>query len=114
MNALEDKYRWLSDRNTVSATRIVPFDDCHALSLRAQVISRQMETDKVVVFERGECGLLFLFNFHSQQSFADYRIGCSHMAKYKQLDSNDVQLFEDVRFQISCRSQLGCARFRWP
>lgn len=47
-----------------------------------QFLSRRHEGDKVVVFERGTQGLLFIFNFHTSKSFADYRIGSSRCGKY--------------------------------
>ncbi len=44
----------------------------------------------MVVFERGEKGLLWVFNFHATKSFPDYLIGCSLPGKYKiVLDSDD-------------------------
>ncbi|KAJ3038741.1 alpha-1,4-glucan branching enzyme [Rhizophlyctis rosea] len=46
-----------------------------------QYVSLKHEGDKVVAFERGE--LLFIFNFHPNQSFADYRIGTLWAGKYK-------------------------------
>ncbi|XP_057438157.1 1,4-alpha-glucan-branching enzyme 1, chloroplastic/amyloplastic isoform X2 [Lotus japonicus] len=53
-----------------------------------QYISRKNEGDKVIVFERGN--LVFVFNFHWNNSYYDYRIGCLHPGKYKiALDSDD-------------------------
>jgi 1,4-alpha-glucan branching enzyme len=45
-------------------------------------ISLKHEGDKLLVFERGP-GLLWLFNFHCSQSFADYRVGVSTPGKYR-------------------------------
>ena len=53
MNNLEGKFHWLT------ASR--------------EYISRKNDGDKVVVYERAR--LLFVFNFHHTQSFADYKIG---------------------------------------
>jgi len=49
------------------------------------------EADKIIAFERG--GLLWIFNFHPTQSFADYRIGCSRSGKYKVALSSDDKEF---------------------
>lgn len=39
-----------------------------------QYISRKDEGDRVVVFERGN--LVFVFSFHWNNSYTDYRVGC--------------------------------------
>lgn len=46
-----------------------------------QYISRKSEGDKIIVFERGD--LVFVFNFHWNNSYSDYRVGCSKPGKYK-------------------------------
>lgn len=46
-----------------------------------QYISRKDETDKVVIFERGK--LVFVFNFHWEKSYTDYRVGCIKPGKYR-------------------------------
>ncbi|CAM4799376.1 unnamed protein product [Rotaria magnacalcarata] len=74
MNSLEEKYQWLSAKNTY--------------------ISRTHQGDKVVVFERGNNGLLFVFNFHTSQSFTDYRIGCGQLGNYKIVLSSDAKSFD--------------------
>lgn len=43
-------------------------------------ISLKHEGDKVIVFERA--GLLWIFNFHPSNSFADYRVGVEEAGKY--------------------------------
>ncbi|CAI0469252.1 unnamed protein product [Linum tenue] len=54
-----------------------------------QYISRKDEGDRVIVFERGN--LVFVFNFHWNNSYSDYRIGCHKSGKYKiVLDSDDA------------------------
>ncbi|KAG5055660.1 hypothetical protein JHK85_008170 [Glycine max] len=54
-----------------------------------QYISRKNEGDKIIVFERGN--LIFVFNFHWNNSYSDYRVGCSTPGKYKiVLDSDDA------------------------
>lgn len=52
MHHLESKYGWLDS---------------------SEWVSLKHESDKVVVFERGN--LLWIFNFHPTQSYTDYRIG---------------------------------------
>lgn len=44
-------------------------------------VSRIHEGDKVIVFERA--GLLFLFNFHPVNSYADYRVGVDTPGTYR-------------------------------
>lgn len=43
-------------------------------------MSLKHEVDKVLVYERA--GLLFVFNFHSNQSFTDYRVGVEMPGQY--------------------------------
>ena len=52
-------------------------------------ISLKNEKDKVIVFERA--GLLWVFNFHTTQSFADYRIGVQEGGTYQiVIDTDDA------------------------
>ena len=53
MNLLENEFKWLS--------------------AEPGYVSRKHEMDKVIVFERAGC--VFAFNFHPNQSYADYWIG---------------------------------------
>ncbi|UJR27881.1 hypothetical protein I4U23_009146 [Adineta vaga] len=76
MNACEEQYKWLSATNTF--------------------LSRRHEGDKVLVFERGNQGLLFIFNFHTNKSFADYRIGCNRCGKYKVVLNSDSKSFDGL------------------
>ena len=46
-----------------------------------QYISRKHEEDKVIVFEKGD--LVFVFNFHCNNSYFDYRVGCRRPGVYK-------------------------------
>lgn len=69
MNLTEDHYGWL-----------------HAAQA---YISLKNESDKVIVFERGGC--LFIFNFHSTESFADYRIGVDVAGTYKVVLDTDTK-----------------------
>lgn len=54
-------------------------------------ISLKHEGDKLIVFERGGC--VFIFNFHSSQSYSDYRVGIEVAGTYKivlNTDNKDV------------------------
>jgi 1,4-alpha-glucan branching enzyme len=83
MNHTEDRYGWL-----------------HAPQA---YISLKHEGDKVIVFERA--GLVFIFNFHTHQSFSDYRIGVEVPGEYKIVLNSDAaevgghnRLDESTRF----------------
>jgi 1,4-alpha-glucan branching enzyme len=54
-------------------------------------ISLKNENDKVLVFERA--GLLWIFNFHPTQSFADYRVGVEQQGTYKIVLDTDWKEF---------------------
>lgn len=54
-------------------------------------ISLKHETDKVVVFERA--GLLWVFNFHPQKSYADYRVGVETAGTYRALLNSDAKAY---------------------
>ncbi|KAG8961275.1 alpha-1,4-glucan branching enzyme [Tulasnella sp. 419] len=71
MNHLEQKYHWLE-----------------ALP---GYVSLKHEVDKLIVFERA--GLLFVFNFHPTQSFADYRVGVEEAGEYHVALSSDEKRF---------------------
>lgn len=71
MNKVEEEYKWLVNQ---------------------QFVSKKHQDDKVVVFERGNKGLLWIFNFHSNKSFSDYSVGCNLSGKYKiVLDTDSVE-----------------------
>jgi len=68
MNLLEEKYGWLAGDPAYTSTK--------------------HEGDKVVVCERAGC--IFIFNFHWEKSFTDYKIGVQVPGKYKiVLDTDD-------------------------
>lgn len=72
-------------------------EEYHWLSSSQAWVSLKNEDDKVIVFERA--GLLFVFNFHSTNSFTDYRVGVDVAGEYKiVLSSDDKQYggFENV------------------
>ncbi|KAK3445557.1 hypothetical protein EUGRSUZ_A01533 [Eucalyptus grandis] len=56
-----------------------------------QYISRKDEGDRVIVFERGN--LVFVFNFHWNNSYTDYHVGCLKPGKYKIVLNSDDALF---------------------
>lgn len=57
---------------------MLEFDHC--LFIFQAYVSLHHEDDKMIVFERGT--LIWVFNFHTHKSFADYRIGASIAGKY--------------------------------
>jgi 1,4-alpha-glucan branching enzyme len=67
MNLCEEKYGWLRAHQAY--------------------ISLKHEGDKTIVFERA--GLVFIFNFHPTQSYADYRIGIDTPGKYRIVLNSD-------------------------
>lgn len=76
-------------------------EEYHWLSSPQAWVSLKHETDKVVVFERA--GLLFVFNFHSTNSFTDYRVGVDVPGEYRiVLSSDDKQYagFENVDVNV--------------
>ncbi|XP_024527573.1 1,4-alpha-glucan-branching enzyme 2-2, chloroplastic/amyloplastic [Selaginella moellendorffii] len=56
-----------------------------------EYVSRQNEGDKIIVFEKGD--LVFVFNFHWQKSYTDYRVGCLKPGNYKVVLDTDERLF---------------------
>ena len=52
-----------------------------------QIVSSTDEDNKVVVFERGD--LVFVFNFHPENTYEGYKVGCDLPGKYRvALDSD--------------------------
>ncbi|XP_050234417.1 1,4-alpha-glucan-branching enzyme 1, chloroplastic/amyloplastic-like [Mercurialis annua] len=67
MNLLDEKYSFLSSTK--------------------QIVSSANEAEKVIVFERGD--LVFVFNFHPNNSYDGYKVGCDLPGKYRvALDSD--------------------------
>ncbi|KDD75589.1 hypothetical protein H632_c603p0, partial [Helicosporidium sp. ATCC 50920] len=56
-----------------------------------QWVSRKHEADKIIVAERGE--LLFVFNLHPSNSYADYRVGVPSEQTLKIALSSDEEVF---------------------
>ena len=71
MNKLEDQYGWLA--------------------ANPGHVSWKHEDDKIIVFERA--GLLFVFNFHPNQSFTDYKVGVEEAGSYRVVLSSDDEMF---------------------
>ncbi len=72
-------------------------EEYHWLESTPAWVSLKHGGDKVIVFERA--GLLFVFNFHPTNSFADYRVGVDVAGEYRiVLSSDDKQYggFENV------------------
>ncbi|KAH7850015.1 hypothetical protein Vadar_026561 [Vaccinium darrowii] len=70
MNALDDKYSFLA------STKLI--------------VSSTNEDDKVIVFERGN--LVFVFNFHPENTYDGYKVGCDLPGKYRvALDSDALE-----------------------
>ncbi|KAG9128165.1 alpha-1,4-glucan branching enzyme [Ceratobasidium sp. 392] len=71
MNQLDDKYKWLA--------------------AEPAYVSLKHDGDKVIVYERA--GLVFVFNFHPTNSYADYRIGVDDAGEYRPVLSSDEKRF---------------------
>ena len=87
MNHLEENYHWLSAPQAY--------------------VSLKHEGDKVIVFERAN--LLFVFNFHPTQSFADYRVGVEEPGEY-----HAVLLSDEKQFGGFDRVDLNTKYFTTP
>jgi 1,4-alpha-glucan branching enzyme len=70
-------------------------------------ISLKHEGDKLIAFERG--GLLFIFNFHTSQSYENYRIGVEEPGCYGILVNSD-----EKRFGGHGRVSEGSEYFTFP
>jgi 1,4-alpha-glucan branching enzyme len=75
-------------------------------------ISLKNESDKVIVFERA--GLVFIFNFHTNRSFSDYRIGIEVPGTYKLVLNSDSasvgghnRINEDTHFSTTAMEWNG-------
>ena len=66
-----------------------------------------MQSDKVIVFERGN--LLWIFNFHPTNSFTDYRVGTDWAGEYEVVLSSD-----DVEFGGHGRVDKSVKHFTTP
>ncbi|KAI9785487.1 MAG: alpha-1,4-glucan branching enzyme [Geoglossum umbratile] len=73
-------------------------------------ISLKHEGDKVVVFERA--GLLWVFNFHPTNSFADYRIGVEQSGTYRIVLNSDNPNFGGLG-RIDENTRFFTTAFEW-
>ncbi|PGH16532.1 1,4-alpha-glucan-branching enzyme [Helicocarpus griseus UAMH5409] len=71
MQHAEEKYGWLSSPQAY--------------------VSQKHEDNKVIVFERA--GLLWVFNFHPEKSWADYRVGVEKAGTYRIVLDTDEERF---------------------
>ncbi|XP_047325240.1 1,4-alpha-glucan-branching enzyme-like isoform X1 [Impatiens glandulifera] len=71
MNSLDDKFSFLASTKTI--------------------VSSTNEEDKVIVFERGD--LVFVFNFHAENTYEGYKVGCDLPGKYKVALASDAFQF---------------------
>ncbi|KAL7928701.1 hypothetical protein V8C35DRAFT_325739 [Trichoderma chlorosporum] len=88
-NLTEDKLLRYKFLNTFDKL----MNDCEAqygwLHAPQAYISLKHEGDKVIVFERA--GLVFIFNFHTDRSYSDYRIGVEVPGTYKVVLNSDSE-----------------------
>ena len=90
-NLTEDsllRYRFLNEFDRKMQTTEAKYGWLHAPQA---YISLKNESDKVLVFERA--GLLWVFNFHPEKSFADYRVGVEEAGTYQIVIDTDDQEF---------------------
>lgn len=73
-------------------------------------ISLKNEADKVIVFERA--GLLWIFNFHPSQSFADYRVGVEQGGTYQIILDTDDKAFGGLGRNVS-GTRFFTTPFEW-
>ncbi|KAK6356992.1 alpha-1,4-glucan branching enzyme [Orbilia javanica] len=109
-NILDDpllRYKYL---NEFDAAMQHLEEQYHWLSAPQAYISLKHEGDKVIVFERAN--LIFVFNFHSTNSFPDYRIGVEAAGKYKVILSSDNKLFGGFE-RVDESGEFFTTDFRW-
>ncbi|RAO74027.1 uncharacterized protein BHQ10_010039 [Talaromyces amestolkiae] len=93
------RYRFLNDFDRAMQVTEEKYGWLHAPQA---YVSLKNESDKVIVFERA--GLLWVFNFHPTQSFADYRVGVEQEGTYRIiLDTDDVDFGGHGRNQKETR-----------
>ncbi len=82
------RYKFLNDFDSEMQNKEEKFGWLHS---DQAYISLKNESDKILVFERA--GLLWIFNFHSTNSYADYRVGMEIPGKYKIILNTDDEKF---------------------
>ena len=63
-----------------------------------QYIIRKDNGDKMIIFEKGP--LVFVFNFHTYNSYSDYRVGCLYPGEYVMVGSSDEAEYGGFRNAI--------------
>lgn len=91
MNNLESKYKWLSSSHTY--------------------ISLKHESDRVIAFERAK--LLFVFNFHPDKSYTDYRIGVEWAGKFRVVLCSDEKQKFGGHDRVDLNSEYLTTAFEW-
>ncbi|KAJ1857802.1 alpha-1,4-glucan branching enzyme [Coemansia sp. RSA 1822] len=92
---LRYKYLYRFDRAMVHLER-----QHHWLSAHDQWVTLKHNDDKVLAFERG--GLVWIFNFHPTNSYADYRVGVAWPGKYNvALCTDDAEFLGHSRIDAS-------------
>nr|BAE96955.1 starch branching enzyme I [Ipomoea batatas] len=61
------------------------------LASEKQIVSSIDEDNKVIVFERGD--LVFVFNFHPENTYEGYKVGCDLPGKYQVALDSDAWVF---------------------
>lgn len=56
-----------------------------------QYVTHTNEDDKIIVYEKGEC--VFIFNFHPNNSYENYRIGTHWRSPHMILFDSDEERF---------------------
>lgn len=113
----------LADNTSLRFSLLLKFDNAmiglqkkyNWLQASHQFISLKHEDDKLIVFEKGN--LLFIFNFHPEKSFPDYKIG-THFNKPHEvvLSSDDVEfggkgrVSKDHIYQVTKEENWYCGR----
>jgi len=94
----------LPDDNTLRYKHLNDFDaamnlleeKCGWLAAAPAYVSTKHQDDKVIVFERA--GAVFCFNFHTNKSFSDYKIGVHIAGRYRIcLDTDDEKFGGQTR-----------------
>lgn len=109
MNETEEKYDWLAAPQVSTTSHYMSnasrrgfitwlslqieeaFYETLSNNLFQAYVSCKHEDDKVIVFERA--GVLFVFNFHCNKSFADYKIGVDIPGTYRVVLDSDEEWF---------------------
>nr|AHW50662.1 starch branching protein I [Lens culinaris] len=66
-------------------------DKFSILASTKQIVSSTNNEDKVIVFERGD--LVFVFNFHPENTYEGYKVGCDLPGKYRVALDSDAREF---------------------